>query len=256
MSRSWTSDITSSAVSGAELLVIGANTLLARGGGGTYAQVVRSRSGFVALALAIAGCGSSQATSQARTAPRTEPQPQASRDCGPASAKTLAASPLARVYELGKGVYGCTNRAGKSYRIGTSGFCTRADHVGPIAVSGQVAAYGVQRCGVDTGTGQVVVRNLAGGTIVRAAPATSRVPGPEAYQSVGAVVVKADGAVGWIGEARSIIGRGAVIEVHRYEARGQAKLDQGAGIALASLRLQGSQLSWTHAGHTRTATLS
>jgi hypothetical protein len=153
-------------------------------------------------------------------------------------------------------VYGCADRAGKSYRLGTSGFCTGADRVGPVALSGEVAAYGVQRCGVDTGTAQTVVRRLSDGAVLHTAPATSRFPGAESYQSLTAVVVKADGAVAWIGEARSIIGRGVVIEVHRYDGGGQAQLDHGTGIAARSLRLRGSRLSWLHAGHTRTAILS
>jgi hypothetical protein len=160
------------------------------------------------------------------------------------------------VYELGKAVYGCANRTGKSYRLGTSGFCVGADRVGPVAVMGYFAAYGVERCGVDSGTAQAVVRRLTDGAVLRTAVATSSFPGPESYQSLGGIVVKADGAVAWIGEARSIIGRGEVIEVHRYDSRGRAELDHGPGIALASLRLHRSQLSWKHAGHTRTATLS
>jgi hypothetical protein len=161
------------------------------------------------------------------------------------------------VYEVGKAVYGCSDRGGRSYRLGTSGFCTGADRVGPVAVAGEMAGYGVQRCGVDTGTAQVLARRLTDGSVLRTAPATSRVPGAESYQSAAAVVVKADGAVAWIGQAHSIIGRGGdVIEVHRSDHRGQAELDRGQGIALRSLRLRGSRISWLHAGTGRSAPLS
>jgi hypothetical protein len=110
---------------------------------------------------------------------------------------------------------------------------------------------------VDTGTAQVVTRRLSDGRVLHASPATSRVPGAESYQSVGSLVVKADGAVGWIGAAHSIIRNGSpVVEVRRFDAHGQAELDGGPGIALRSLRLHGSRLSWLHSGAERSATLS
>lgn len=214
---------------------------------------MRLRSGFTVLALALAGCGSSQATSQARTNPRDG----ASANCAPAGAHILVSDRQASVYDLQKTVYGCALGTPGHVRLGSSGFCTMADKVGPVALSGRIAAYGVQRCGVDTGTAQVVVRRLSDGKVLRSSPATSRVPAAESYQSVGSLAVKADGAVGWIGDGHSIIGRGPeVIEVHRFDARGAARLDQGTGIAVASLRLRGSQLSWDHSGRVRSATLS
>ena len=80
-------------------------------------------------------------------------------------------------------------------------------------------------------------------------------PGPESYESVGSLVVKADGAVGWIGAAHSIIGRGKFVEVHRLDRHGSAQLDQGAGITPTSLRLRRSQMTWLHSGSSRSAQL-
>jgi hypothetical protein len=206
------------------------------------------------LALALAGCGSAQATSQPRT---SGPSGGGSAACTPPHTRTLIADHLARVYQLGKMVYGCLYRSDRSYRLGSSSFCTNSDRVGPIALSGTVAGYGVQRCGVDTGTAQVVARRLSDGRVLHASPATSRVPGAESYQSVGSLVVKADGAIGWIGVANSIVGRGApVVDVRRLDAHGQAELDGGRGIAVRSLRLHGSRLSWLHSQRERSATLS
>jgi hypothetical protein len=127
--------------------------------------------------------------------------------------------------------------------------------VGPLALAGVTVAYGLSRFGVDTGTARVVVRRLTDGVVLREASATARVPGAESYQSVGALVVKPDGAVAWIGDGHSIIGRGSVVEVHRYDRRGQAELDHGSGIVSGSLRLHGSQLTWTNSGRLRSATL-
>jgi hypothetical protein len=201
----------------------------------------------IVLGLAVVGVGCSSVTARAGLSPFP---------CGPPAARSLALTRVARVFQQGKIVYGCSVRARHSYRLGSAGFCTNSDRVGPIALAGEVAAYGVQRCGVDTGTAQVVVRRLSDGRVLHTAPATSRVPGAESYQSVASLVVKADGAVGWIGAAHSIIGHGAVIEVHRFDRSGQAQLDQGAEVGLRSLRLRGSQLTWLHSGSTRSASLS
>lgn len=160
------------------------------------------------------------------------------------------------MFERNKTVYGCSDVTGQTHRLGSAGFCNNSDRVGAIALNGAMAAYGVERCGVDTGTTLVVVRRLTDGKLLRTAPATAEVPGPESYQSVGSVVVKPGGAVAWIGEAQSIIRHGTmVVEVHRADRHGQAELDQGAGIAPGSLRLNGSRLTWTHSGRQRSTTL-
>jgi hypothetical protein len=210
------------------------------------------------LALALAACGASQASAPAGTGPRAgAPSLGGSPGCAPSSARVLASDRYAEVYRLGDTVYGCSTSNGHRYRLGSAGFCTNADRVGPVALRGAVAAYGVQRCGVDTGTAQVVTRRLSDGRVLHTSPATSRVPGAESYQSVGSLVVKADGAVGWIGEAHSIIGKGSpVVEVRRFDAHGQAELDSGPAIAVRSLRLHGSRLSWLHSGAERSANLS
>jgi hypothetical protein len=163
----------------------------------------------------------------------------------------------ASVYQQGKTVYGCLFRGANTYRLGSAGFCTGSDRIGPIALSGAIAAYGIQRCGVDTGTGRAVARRLTDGAVLHTAAATSQIASAESYQSVASIVVKPDGAVGWIGQAHSIVGHGpVVIEVHRIDRRGRGELDHGPGIAARSLRLQGSRLSWLHSQRERSATLS
>jgi hypothetical protein len=206
------------------------------------------------LALALAGCGSAQATLQGRT---SAPSGGGSAACAPPGSRLLMSDRQANVYQQGKTVYGCLFRSAHSYRLGSAGFCTGSDRIGPVALSGAIAAYGIQRCGVDTGAGQAVARRLTDGAVLHIAPATSRIAGPESYQSVGSIVVKANGAVGWIGSAHSIVGHGPVVtEVHRIDSRGRAELDHGPGVAAGSLRLHGSQLNWLHSGRKRSATLS
>ncbi|HEY2160750.1 MAG TPA: hypothetical protein VGH24_05540 [Solirubrobacteraceae bacterium] len=203
------------------------------------------------LLVALAGCGSSQAA----TTPRHVSD--APGPCAPAGDTLIAADGTAEIYQSNRTVYGCAGRGGHGYRLGVTQTCINADRVGPVTLSGAVAAYGVQRCGVDTGTAQVVVRRLTDGKVLHASPAVSRVPGAESYATVATVVVKRDGSTAWIGGAHSIVRRGSsVTEVRRFDTHGQTLLDHGAGIAVGSLRLHGSRLSWTHAHSSRSANLS
>ncbi len=179
----------------------------------------------------------------------------ASTDCGPASAKTLAGNGHARVYALGQAVYGCSVARGRSFRLGHVARSISESRVGPVAVAGDLAAYCLTRFGIDTVRATVVVRRLTDGTELKELGAT-RAVGAEAFESVGSVVVMANGAVAWIGTEHSIVGgRRSSIEVHAAGAGGDRVLDSGARIDPTSLRLHGAELSWTDGGATRHATL-
>jgi hypothetical protein len=165
------------------------------------------------------------------------------------------ASRLARVYQFGGAVYGCAFAGDRSFRLGNATQTLRESRVGPVAVAGDVAAYGLTAFGIDTVRAQVVVRRLTDGGQLESFPATSTA-GVEPFQSVGSVVVESDGAVAWIGRETSIIARGReLVEVHAAAGGHQSVLDSGAGIVPASLRLRGSTLTWRHDGATRRATL-
>ncbi len=174
--------------------------------------------------------------------------------CGPASARTLATDAAARIYEQAGSVYGCSS-AGRTFRLGSSRACNTSSRIGPAALSGRMAAYGALRCGVDTGFSQVVVRRLTDGRVMHTAGATSGPIGPESFESVASLVVKADGGAAWIATARSIVRHGQAVEVHALDRLGARRLDSGGGIASGSLRLRGSTLTWIHYSRRRSATL-
>ncbi len=175
--------------------------------------------------------------------------------CGPAAATTLAGDRAARVYVQAGTVYGCASGDHGRYVLGKRGTCLRAAAVAPVTVAGRFAAYGLQRCGVDTGSTQVLVRRLTDGRVVHSAPASSP-PGPEGFQTVTSLVLKADGAVAWIATGRSLGRSASVVEVWRVDRSGaQARLDFGPAIVAGSLRLHSAMLSWRHGQATRTATL-
>jgi hypothetical protein len=199
---------------------------------------------IVTALVLVAACGSSSAQSGAPT-----------QTCGPARATTLAASRQARVYQVGDTVYGCAAAGTRSFRLGNATRTLRESRVGPIAVGGDVAAYGLTAFGVDTVRAQVVVRRLTDGGQLASFTATSAA-GVESFQLVGSVVVRSDGAVAWIGQVSSIISRGReLIEVHAAAGGHDSVLDSGAGIDPRSLQLHGSTLTWQHGGATRRATL-
>ena len=143
----------------------------------------------------------------------------------------------------------------KSYWLGAAARTLREDRVGPVAVSGTDAAYGLTSFGIDTISSEVVVRNLAGGHRLHRA-AASAVVAPESFQSVDSIVVRADGAVAWISRSSSIVEhRSPALQVWRIDARGQSLLDSGGSIVGGSLARSGSLVSWRNGPATRTATL-
>lgn len=202
---------------------------------------------LVGLAVLAAASWSVHSTTSSASA-------SSSAHCGPATARTLAADAVARVYMLADTVYGCSVRGGRTFKLGQHTTCIGTSRADPVTVAGPYAAYGLATCGVDTGFTEVVVRNLADGTRLRAAPATSP-PGPESYQSVDSLVLSSDGAVAWIGTGSSIVGKHSLTEVRRADRAGDVLLDSGAAVGTRSLRLRHSRLTWKHGSTTRSATL-
>jgi hypothetical protein len=175
--------------------------------------------------------------------------------CGPAAAQTLASSSRARVYASRGAAFGCAGDGGRSIRLGKTSNCIGSDRVGPVAVAGEIAAYASERCGIDTGFTQVLVRNLRTGKRLSASPAVT-VPGPESFPSVDSLVARPDGAAAWIAEASSLGNHLKNVELRRIDARGQSLLDSGPAIAPRSLHLRGSTLTWRHGGKPRSSSLS
>lgn len=195
--------------------------------------------------LAFLACGLSGAIAHASTVP-----------CGPGDGHTLAADRVARVYERNHAVYGCSIHGSKSYRLGGRSPYAE-DSVGPVALSGEDAAYGVRRSGVDTISAAVLVRRLSDGKRLHSDPATTKPLPAEFFQQVDTVVVKSDGSVAWIADAGSILdGKSTDVEVHKDDATGRVLLDSGRAIHRRSLQLEGSMLTWRHGDQTRSATLS
>jgi hypothetical protein len=173
--------------------------------------------------------------------------------CGATGAKRLAHSADAVVYSRRGTAYACAFGVGKSYKLGATKLCIGTSLAGPFALAGTVVAYGLESCGVDTSSTEVVVKRLTTGEQVHRDPMVSTGL-VEQHGSPTALAVERDGSDAWIGVERSITGR-QLIEVHRHDGRGPALLDSGDSVQPASLALHGSHLSWRHGTQTRDATL-
>ena len=202
------------------------------------------RRALAIVAVLPVACGSSLAATSRTKVP-----------CGPPGDKTLAADPVARVYQVGSKVYGCAAGSKRTYQLGAGSRSFRGSGDGPYALAGRVVAYGESFQGVDTRTASVVVLRLSNGKQLHSDPATSHNL-VESVQSVKRLVLKADGAVAWSATDTSIIGRGTELEVNKHDGRGYSLLDSGARVDVNSLRLHGSRLSWRDGTSTRTSTLS
>lgn len=140
--------------------------------------------------------------------------------------------------------------------LGSATICNGVGHAGPAAIAGRLAAYALERCGVDTGSATVIVRRLSDGKEIRRQQAWTLTVGPESYVSVGSVVVNRSGSIAWIASESSIVSHGHGIEVAERTGNSVRRLDSCSGIAAGSLRLRGTRLTWRDGTATRSATLN
>ena len=161
------------------------------------------------------------------------------------------------MYASGGSAYGCARGGHGRVRLGNRRSCIGSPRVGPVTVVGVLTAYGLETCGVDTGSTVVDVRRLTDGKQVRRASAAGPLGplGPESYETVESLALVKSGSVAWIVSTNSLATHQRSVEVRRADAHGNALLDSGAAIAMHSLRLTGSTLRWRDGGQTRTAAL-
>src|SRR5947209_4342790 len=155
MSRSPTSERTSSALRGATVLVIGRERYLLAGRPHPTLRRMPARRAVLAFLVFLTACGSSVASG---SHPSGSGSTAGAPPCGPTSAHTIVADGAARVYSMSGTVHGCARHGHGSYRLGSTARSIREGRVGPVALAGSDAAYGIATFGVDTGSSQIVVR--------------------------------------------------------------------------------------------------
>jgi hypothetical protein len=185
----------------------------------------------------------------------------AQRSCGPAGAQTLADNGIARIYTTATRrrppltparVYGCASGSTKAVSLGGGNH----QYVELPTLGGHFAGYALRSMGVDTGFTRVRVIDLRSGRVIDDAAATSPVARPESFTAVTALVVNTRGHVAWVGSKRAIGVSRPTYEVRKIDSPAEALLDMGPDIGARSLRLRGTQLSWSHGRARRTARLA
>jgi hypothetical protein len=186
----------------------------------------------------------------------TPPNPSRAT-CLPPGAHTLAADRAVRVFSWHGAVYGCVMATGARQKLGGATVCNLPPgRVAPVRVTRDIVAFGLESCGVDTGSSAIVVRNLAIGTRLADVPAATLALGPESYVSVVSLVLRGDGAVGWIARDNSLVGkRPTTYEVHRFIRGKSSRLGSGTAIDPGSLRLVGARMTWRDGSARRSAGL-
>jgi hypothetical protein len=153
--------------------------------------------------------------------------------------------------------YACLLANGATIALGMAHrYCCGS--IGRIALAGTTVAYTEAVIAVDSGCTSIVVLDVARRRTLVSLPqvACSIDAGFIKLGQVTDLAVSPHGAVAWI-LATGSGGRVTSLEVHRAEpAGGSVLLDQGPGIAPASLRVSGGTLYWQDDGHRRTAPLA
>lgn len=181
--------------------------------------------------------------------------------CGPRHARTLMTNGAARVFDRWvtrsfrsqEGLFGCVSGS-KPKRLDRP----RSDGLRPwlslglFALNAPWVAYRENFVEIDVGDLEVAIVNLRTGRsrhcfIGRWSAAGS------GWLAMTNLVVSESGTAAWIGKREEPEGWGR--EVASCEGTDVEQLDSGPGIALKSLRLEGSTLRWTNAGVPRSALL-
>jgi hypothetical protein len=182
--------------------------------------------------------------------------------CPPAHAHTIAKDRDVRVYSLtGKtptrgGTYACLQRRGTIVTLTKPR--RRPDSINDIALAGTIIAYTDSTHGVDTGSTDIVVVDVAKGRTLLMVPGAGGFIDAcfIGFHEVTDLVVTHRGSVAWL------VRKGArckttTFEVYSAQTGGGAiLLEEGPAIVPGSLRLSDRTVSWENAGQRKSAHLS
>jgi len=148
--------------------------------------------------------------------------------------------------------YACLFSTNKRVALGPNGESTELTLP---RVAGPYAAFAVADCPGANCYSTVEVRNLRTGRRVRNLQATTNSPGaPGDTTHVRDLELKPNGSLGWLVQLSNYTAQ--TVEVVAVDAGGRRLLDSGPDVDPESLTLDGSTLSWTKGGLTKSATLN
>lgn len=186
---------------------------------------------------------------------------QAGTSCERPNSETLASSSQARVFAVGpeekRRVLGCLYRTNKRYAL-LAPATVREDkavistEIDNVELVGTRLAFSWSSTELDTGSGGVLVLNLANGRTTKRRPALT-VGGEAPFSRVTQIKLSSKGSIAWIAEA-SAGGSGKYLrQVAADDLSGFRLLDESREIDPTSLRLGDGDLTWLNAGTRRTA---
>jgi hypothetical protein len=186
--------------------------------------------------------------------------------CPPASAHVLARGRSLRVYSLGSRtpastrIEACVTGRGRRMTLlaPAKGSGLRRS-LGGFAFAGTKLAYVEDQFGVDSGSLNIVVVDVAHRRVLRVLRGVGGYvdAGILGSSQIGQVVLGASGSVAWITEAHGPRANPTLaVAVHAASLTGAiSTLDEGPDIEFGSLTLSGTQLGWRHGGAERHAPL-
>ncbi len=183
--------------------------------------------------------------------------------CAPPHARTIAKDRYIRVYSLGGkvsrqgGTYACLLRRGSTVVLARPRQF-RPDSIDHVALAGTIVAYTDSTHGVDTGSTDIVVVNVASRRTLLTIPGVGGFVDAcvISFRDVTDLVVTYRGSVAWI-VRKGTRCTTATTEVHSARTSGAyALLEEGPAIAPGSLRVSGQTVSWENAGQRKFASLS
>jgi hypothetical protein len=190
--------------------------------------------------------------------------------CGPTSAQTVVMDSAARIYRVPIGhdplgtLYnydGCTVGNAKSQLLARSAFsgvpiygCVVSECrlVRAIRLVGATVGVIVDVHGVDTVSGTLTVRDLAGGRVLHTVQTYWQVP--DYGDRLITYVLAPSGNIAWATETRWSNFRHHWT-IHRAIRHMVSTLDKGPKVRASSLRLRGDTVKWIDAGKQQTASL-
>lgn len=182
--------------------------------------------------------------------------------CAPPHARTIASDRYVRVYSIARKTprqrhtYACLLRSGSTVAL-TRRIRNPSESIDHVALAGRIVAYTDSVFGVDTGSTDIVVVNVASRRTLLAIPGVGGYVDAcvISFRKVTDLAVTDRGIVAWIVRAGSQC-KTATFEVYGAQrSAGPALLAKGPSIAPGSVRVSNQTVSWENGGRRESANL-
>lgn len=208
------------------------------------------------MALAVAGAAGCLLAAPSAMSAAEQPA------CGPASARTIVADAVARVYRVRRvragaqgdvsyQYYGCTTGEGTPVMIG---FTDAANRIRAVKLVGTLVGAIADQNGVDSATSTLAITDLATGRALHTTQTLTVYLPNGSDENLVTYVLSPSGDIAWA-TSRSSLGRKPVATIRRVIGHTVNVLDRGTRVRPGTLRLRGHVVQWLHGKGRRRAAL-